>query len=122
MSDPDIHTIRRNNLLNAYQAFAEAQVLSGVPPKGLDQKFAQLLQISPTSLSSHKSGARPIGDKVAAQFEVALGHPPGWLSVEREPVGLTPAEQALVAAVLKAHRRTNAEGRRRLRKLISDFE
>ncbi|MBK6616174.1 hypothetical protein [Ottowia sp.] len=119
---PDLHTIRKNNLLTAFQAFAEEQLGAGIPPKGLDQSFALLLRVSPAALSGHKSGKRPIGDRLTSQFEDALGRPKGWLSEEREPEGLTPAEQALISSLLNAHRRTNAEGRRRLKALIRDFK
>lgn len=118
----DIHTIRKNNLLSAFKSFAEAQLAAGVQPKGLDQSFAALIEISPAALSGHKSGKRPIGDRLATQFEVKLNRPKGWLSEERAPVGLTVAEQALIAAVLKAHRATNTEGRRRLKGLIREFK
>lgn len=118
----DLHTIRKNNLLACYQAFAEEQVLLGHAPKGLDQSFAAVLQISPTALSSHKSGKRPIGDKLAAQFESALQKPQGWFSEEREPTGLSQAEQAFIAQALSTFRATNAEGRRRLRHLLRDFK
>lgn len=119
---PDLHTIRKTNLLSAFQAFAEQQLAAGIQPKGLEKSFAELLRVSPAALSGHKSGKRPIGDRLAAQFEDALDRPKGWLSEEREPDGLTPAEQALISSVLKAHRSTNAEGRRRLKALIRDFK
>ena len=119
---PDIHTIRRTNLLNAYQAYAEKHISEGHSPKGIDKSFAETLQISPSALSTHKSGVRPIGDKLAAQFESLLGHDSGWFSSEREPLGLTPAEQALFATLLKKLRTTDADGRRRLRNLIRDFK
>lgn len=118
----DLHTIRKNNLLACYQAFAEEHVLLGHAPKGLDQSFAAVLQISPTALSSHKSGKRPIGDKLAAQFENALQKPYGWFSEEREAAGLSQAEQAFIAQALNTFRATNAEGRRRLRQLLRDFK
>lgn len=119
---PDLHTFRRNNLLSAFQAFAEQQLASGVQPKGLEQSFAAVLSIKPSALSGHKNGRRPIGDKLAAQFEAALGKPVGWMSEEREPEGLTAAEQAFISTALKSFRSTTAEGRRRLRLLVRDFK
>lgn len=94
---------------------------SGHPPKGLEQAFAQMLEISPAMWSMTKSGSRPISDKLARQFEAKLGRPSEWMDEEREPQGLTAAEQHTMALALAAHRRTNAEGRRRLRALLKDF-
>jgi hypothetical protein len=117
----DQHHVRRNNAHAAFQAFAEERLASGHAPKGLEQAFAELLEISPALWSMTKSGSRPMSDKLARQFEVRLGKPVGWMDEERESHGLTQAEQHTVALALAAYRRTNAEGRRRLRALLKDF-
>jgi len=117
----DPHHVRRNNAHAAFQAFAEERMSSGHAPKGLEQAFAEMLEISPALWSMTKSGSRPMSDKLARQFEVRLGKPVGWMDAEREPHGLTQAEQHTMAMALAAYRRTNAEGRRRLRALLKDF-
>ncbi|AKJ27456.1 hypothetical protein AAW51_0765 [Caldimonas brevitalea] len=103
-----------------FQQFAEAQMRNGVPPKGLEQAFAQKLQISPSMWSQIKS-SRPIGDKLARQLEVACNVPAGWLDEERAPQGLSPAEQQFLALALKAWRATNAEGRKRLKTVLKEI-
>ena len=118
---PELHHTRRNNALAAFQTFAESRMAAGHPPKGLEQAFAQVLEISPAMWSMTKSGSRPMSDKLARQFEAQLGHPAGWMDEELEPQGLTPAEQHTMALALAAYRRTNADGKRRLRALLKDF-
>lgn len=112
---PDNITVnRRLNALGLFQQFAEDQMRAGVPPKGMEQAFAQKLQISPSMWSQVKS-SRPIGDKLARQIESACGKPHGWLDEAHEPQGLSAAEQQFLALALKAWRATNAEGRKRLK-------
>jgi hypothetical protein len=108
---------RRRNALNLFQSFAEAAMASGAPPKGLEQAFAAKLEISPSMWSQVKS-ARPIGDKLARQIEQHCAKPAGWLDEEREPAGLSPAEQQFLATALKAWRATNSEGRKKLREVL----
>jgi hypothetical protein len=117
----DTHTVRRQGLLMAFQSFAEKELGGGSMPKGMEQSFAQLLQIKPSAWSMIKTGARPVGDKLARQFEVALGKPSGWLDEVQAEQGVSPAEQHLMALALAASRRTNADGRRRLRQLLKEF-
>jgi hypothetical protein len=112
---PDNTTVnRRQNVLSLFQLYAEDQMRAGVPPKGMEQAYAQKLQMSPSMWSQIKS-SRPIGDKLARQIEAACGKPSGWLDQEHEPQGLNAAEQQFLAMALKAWRATNAEGRKRLK-------
>ena len=108
---------RRQNVLSLFQQFAEEQMRAGVAPKGLEQTFAQRLQVSPSMWSQIKS-SRPIGDKLARQIEVACRQEPGWLDGERPSQGLTAGEQQFLALALKAWRGTNADGRKRLKGLV----
>lgn len=110
--NPTIH--RRLNAQHLFQQFAEEQMRAGAPPKGLEQAFAQKLQISPSMWSQIKA-SRPIGDKLARQIETACGQPSGWLDEAREAQGLSPSEQQFLALALKAWRATNADGRKALR-------
>ena len=114
---PNATVIRRNNALSLFQTFAEEQMRAGVSPKGLEQTFAQKLQVSPSMWSQIKS-SRPIGDKLARQIEACCRQEGGWLDVERASSGLTAGEQQFLALALKAWRGTNAEGRRRLKALL----
>lgn len=68
-----------------------------------------------------RSGARPIGDRLARQIEHHGGKPAGWLDEAREPTGLTHAEQQFLALALKTYRGTNSDGRKRLRQVLRDF-
>jgi hypothetical protein len=116
--DPAV--IRRRNALIAFQSFVEAQINAGAPPKGLEQSFAELLQVKPSLWSMVKSGKRGIGDKLARQMEHLLDKPVGWMDEERETPGLTQAEQAFLALALKTWRANNAEGRKRLKVLLRE--
>ena len=118
---PDNITVnRRQNVLSLFQSYAEDQMRAGVPPKGMEQAFAQKLQMSPSMWSQIKS-SRPIGDKLARQIESACGQPAGWLDEAHEPQGLSAAEQQFLALALKAWRSTNAEGRKRLKLSMKDI-
>jgi hypothetical protein len=112
---------RRTNVLLAFRAFAEGQLAAGTAPKGLERAFAEHLQIKPALWSMAKSGARPIGDKLARQIEAGLGKPAGWLDEEHAEPVLTSAEQHAMALALAAYRRTNAAGRRQLLGLLKTY-
>ena len=115
----NITTHRRQNAVTLFQRFAEAQMRSGIAPKGLEQAFAQTLQISPSMWSQIKS-SRPIGDKLARQIEAACAQDGGWLDEERPGSGMTAGEQQFLALALKAWRETNAEGRKRLKRVVRE--
>lgn len=115
----NITITRRQNGLALFRQFAEEQMRAGIAPKGLEQAFAQKLQISPSMWSQIKS-SRPIGDKLARQIESACGAGSGWLDEERPGAGLTAGEQQFLSAALKAWRETNAEGRKRLKRLMRE--
>lgn len=119
MSSPA--TIRRLNALALFQTFAEARITAGDPPKGLEAAWAARIGVSGATWSMAKSGARPIGDKLARQIEHHCDKPAGWIDEAREPTGLTPAEQQFLALALKAYRATNSDGRKRLRLLLKEL-
>jgi hypothetical protein len=110
---------RRQNVLSLFQQFAEEQMRAGVPPKGMEQIFAQKLQISPSMWSQIKS-SRPIGDRLARQIESACGQSVGWLDEEHAPQGMSVSEQQFLVLARKAWRSTNAAGRKRLRQMLKD--
>src|SRR5246127_4823918 len=105
---------RRRNALALFHSFAERALAAGASPKGLEQAFATSLQISPSMWSQIKS-ARPIGDKLARQFETLSGKPRGWMDENREAAALMPAEKAFLDLALRAWRATNSAGCKKLR-------
>ena len=117
---PNLTVTRRLNVLTLFQAFAEEQMRAGIAPKGLEQTFAQKLQISPSMWSQIKS-SRPIGDKLARQIEAACRQDGGWLDEERASQGLTAGEQQFLSLALKAWRATNADGRKRLKQQMREM-
>lgn len=119
MSSPA--TIRRLNALALFQAFAEERITAGDPPKGLEAAWAARIGVSGATWSMAKSGARPIGDKLARQIEHHCGKAAGWIDEEREPTGLTQAEQQFLALALKAYRGTNSDGRKQLKQWLKTF-
>lgn len=117
---PNLHYIRRQGALALFQAFAEEQIAAGEQPKGLDSAFARKLDVGAATWSLAKSGARNIGDKLARQIEAKCGKPAGWLDEEREPQGLTQAEQQFLASALKAWRATDSAGRKQLKAMLTE--
>jgi len=114
-------TTRRLNAIALFQAFAEERITAGDPPKGLESTWAERIGVSGATWSMAKSGARPIGDKLARQIEHHCGKPAGWMDEAREPAGLTQAEQQFLALALKTYRGTNSDGRKKLRQWLKEF-
>lgn len=111
---PNTTIIRRAQLLLLLQAFVREQVVVGVPPKGLEQAFAEHLQISPSLLSQIKK-SRPIGDKLARQIESACAKSPGWLDrADICQVLPTEAEEVFIDLARKAWRKANSREKRDL--------
>lgn len=129
MNDTDIGSVqenttltRRKNLRCLLGVYVKEQVDMGMPPKGLEQAFAAKLQISPSLLSQIKK-ARPIGDKLARQIEVACEMSLGWLDQPGDaPVEPTAAEQAFVEAARSLWRRSNSKQRRTLLRFMKTGE
>ncbi|MFT7775729.1 hypothetical protein [Roseateles sp.] len=116
MSSPA--TVRRLNALALFQSFAEERITAGDPPKGLEAAWAARIGVSGATWSMAKSGARPLGDRLARQIEHLCGKETGWLDEAREPAGLTVAEQQFLALALKTYRGTNSDGRKKLRQWL----
>jgi hypothetical protein len=115
---PNITITRRLNTVALYQEFLRKRIAAGDAPKGLDQNFAALLEISPSMWSQVKS-ARPIGDKLARQIEQHAGKAPGWLDEEQEQLQVAdPAEQRFLKAATGYWRGANAVEKRALLKLL----
>ena len=120
-SPPNIATIRRINAHSLFQQYAEERISAGEPPKGLEAVWASHIGVSGATWSMAKSGARPIGHKLAKQIESHCGVEQGWLDIERAPQGLSGPEQQFLALALKAYRATNSGGRKDLRRMLTEF-
>lgn len=110
---------RRTNALALFQAYSERALAAGAPPKGLEQSFAAVIQVSPSMWSQLKS-SRPIGDRLARQIEGHCGKPAGWLDEAHADDAPTSAERSFLELALAAYRATNADGRRTLRRQMKD--
>lgn len=111
---PNLTLTRRRNAIALYQEFLRERIAAGDAAKGLDQSFAAALQVSPSMWSQIKS-ARPIGDKLARQIEVARGQPAGWLDDEHEgEPAVDAAEERFLELARQAWRAANAKGKRAL--------
>ena len=119
-SAPNISVTRRLNLLALLQEFAENLVASGTTTKGIDQAFAERIQVSPSMLSQMKAG-RPIGSKTAAQVEALCKRPAGWLDVQHPDQKPSPAEDAFIDLARKVWRAQNAKDKRALHHQVRDF-
>lgn len=117
-SEPNITVTRRERLHVLLSEFVQAQAVQGVPPKGLEQSFAAVLQVSPSLLSQIKK-SRPISDKVARQIEVACRVSNGWLDQPVENSGPDPAEEAFIEMARQAWRKANSKQKRLLRSALN---
>jgi hypothetical protein len=118
---PNVSVTRRLNLLALLQEFAENLVASGTTTKGIDQAFAQRIQVSPSMLSQMKAG-RPIGNKTAAQVESLCKRPAGWLDMQHPDQKPSAAEDAFMDLARKVWRAQNAKDKRALNQLLRDFD
>lgn len=110
MSEP--HVVRRANLLSLYTAHvAHAQAHNPAASlAGIDKEFAARIQIANSSFSSYKSGARPIGTRIARQVESLLELEPGWLDVPHGGPNLASEDKALrqfLKLAERAYKRAN---------------
>jgi hypothetical protein len=119
-STPNISMTRRLNLLALLQEFAENLVASGTTTKGIDQAFAERIQVSPSMLSQMKAG-RPIGNKTAAQVEALCKRPTGWLDMQHPDQKPSPAEDAFIDLARTVWRAQNAKDKRSLNQLVRSF-
>ncbi len=108
--------VRRTNLNMLLHEFVKTRIAQGAAPKGLEQEFAQQIQISPSMLSQIKS-SRPIGDKLARQIEVLCGLAAHWLDETQAVAEDLPneAEDHIADLARQAWRQCNAEQKRELR-------
>ena len=120
MPNPTI--ARRRNALLLHRRFLEGAIAAGLPAKGLDQAFAQKIEVSPSMWSQIKS-SRPIGDILARQIERHCEVDIGWLDREDLTADVPdPAEERFIAAARLAWRSANAKGKRDLSRWLRDLE
>jgi hypothetical protein len=105
--------IRRTNVQQLFQTFAELELAQGTAPKGLEQRFAARLQISPSMWSQIKA-ERPIGDKLARQIETHSAKAAGWLDQRHATEALDEDEKAFLQLALQAFRKSSRKARREL--------
>ena len=119
---PNTTVTRRVNALLLHRRFLEQAIAAGLPAKGLDQAFAQKLEVSPSMWSQIKS-SRPIGDTLARQIERHCGVEAGWLDraeLAADVPGVPDAaEERFVAKARQAWRAANAKGKRELSRWLS---
>ncbi len=108
--------LRRTNLNTLLHEFVKTRIAQGAAPKGLEQEFAQQVQISPSMLSQIKS-SRPMGDKLARQIEVLCGVAAQWLDESQAAADELPseAEDHIADLARQAWRHCNAKQKRELR-------
>jgi hypothetical protein len=115
---PNLTVTRRRNALLLHRRFLEEAIAAGLPAKGLDQAFAQKIEVSPSMWSQIKS-SRPIGDTLARQIEQHCDVENGWLDREDLAADMPdPAEERFIAAARHAWRAANARGKRDLSRLL----
>lgn len=112
---PDVHILRRTNLLQLISDFVSDAVSKGEPAFGAEKRFADQLEISNARLSQFK-GSRNVSDRVARQIETKAGKPTGWLDEDHGSHVATDSEQAFLELARQAWRGTDAKGRRELLK------
>ncbi len=114
---PDMHTVRRENLLALIREFAQARIASGEQSNGTERAFAEHLQMS-KSLLSHIKSTRPISDAIAQQIEAHCKKSSGWLSLVHTKTDVRPApgEEVFVAQVRAVYRALDRDGRARLKR------
>lgn len=112
----DMTVLRRTNLNTLLHEFVKTRIALGASPKGLEQEFAQQIQISPSMLSQIKS-SRPMGDKLARQVEVLCGVAALWLDETQAATDVLPseAEDHIADLARQAWRQCNAKQKRELR-------
>jgi hypothetical protein len=115
----NITIIRRRNALTLFQLYAERSLLQGAAPKGLEQSFANALQISPSMWSQIKT-QRPIGDKLARQIESLSNKESGWLDQAQADASLSDAERAFLELTLALWRACNAKEKRALKHSLDE--
>ena len=80
----EAHQIRLKNLLTLQNDFISARRkesrndLLVVP----DEEFAVVMEMGKATFSLYKTGARPMGERIANQICNHLGKPKGWMDIE----------------------------------------
>lgn len=125
---PDIADVRLANTLALFDEFVRSTVVgpAGQELKGLEARFAERLQISPSYWSQLKSRNRQIGETLARQFEAHFQRPHGWLDESHAASSRAPArsgaenddERFLVQMLLTCYRMNPAGVKQRMLELM----
>jgi len=131
----DVAQIRLDNAMRLFDEFVSATVKhpDAAALRGLERRFAERLQIQPSYWSQIKGRSRQIGERLARQFEQLCHKPPGWMDLEHDTAGTTPAtaepppstpidddERFIVGLVLTYYRRHPQRARTRLLDLLGE--
>ena len=141
----DVAQIRLDNVLALFEEFVRNTVKhpDAATLRGLEQRFAERLQIQPSYWSQIKSRSRQIGERLARQFEQLCHKPVGWMDLPhdssghnapapRQPVAKpapavtdsslpqTDDERFVVSLVLTYYRRDPQRARTRLLDLLGE--
>ena len=118
---PNVTILRRQNLLVLLQEFAENWVATGTTTKGIDQAFAERIQVSPSMLSQMKSG-RPIGNKIAQQVEALCKRNAGWLDEQHLNQKSKPDEDAFITLARSVWRSHNSKKKKEIEKFLRELK
>ena len=138
----DVAQVRLDNAMLLFDEFVQAAAKhpDAATLRGLEGRFAQRLQIQPSYWSQIKGRSRPIGERLARQFEQLCHKPSGWMDLAHragaEPAAATVArtgvddaqrsvpqdddERFIVGLVLSYYRRHPQRARTRLLDLLGE--
>jgi hypothetical protein len=128
---PDIAALRLSNALALFDEFVHNTVAhpDAATLRGLEGRFAQLVQIQPSYWSQIKSRSRHIGEKLARQFEVRCHKPYGWMDQAHDAAPVERREHVraqdederfIVGLVLTYYRRDPQRAKARLLHMLGE--
>jgi hypothetical protein len=87
MQLPDVAQIRYQNAMALFDEFVKNTVkhADAATLRGLEGRFALIVQVQPSYWSQIKSRARQIGERLARQFEQQCKKPYGWMDQVHAP-------------------------------------
>ncbi len=126
--------VRLDNALALFEEFvrASARHADAATLRGLEGRFAELLQIQPSYWSQIKSRSRQIGERLARQFELRCRKPTGWMDQNHarsaaaapdsppDHAARDDDERFIVGLVLTYYRRHPQRARTRLLELLGE--
>jgi hypothetical protein len=77
-----ISEIRLRNFKELRDQFCKKEAMQGLPEKGSQKRFAELIGVAPPYASNVLHGSRPIGTGMARNLEVIFKCPTGWMDTD----------------------------------------